>query len=227
MGDAAFDPKGFSGKIPVFPLPNVVLFPGMFLPLNIFEPRYRQMTAAALKGERLIAMALLKPGWQSDYQGSPPIHPVVGVGKIIEHTKLEDGRYNLVLLGLARARVIEESGGAGYRIATVELLEDPPEVKESHERRRRTLLALYAQILKELTQGGLPTPPEDVPLGLLTDLVTSLLSIDVAIRQELLEELDPESRCDRLLRALEASPGEAPEGRSRPRRPWPRGPSLN
>jgi Lon protease-like protein len=227
VADGAFDPKRFSGKVPLFPLPNVVLFPGMFLPLHIFEPRYRQMTRDALQGERLLAMALLKPGWQADYEGTPAIHPVVGVGKIIEHTKLEDGKYNLVLLGLARARVIEESAGAAYRTATVEVLEDPPEAVGAHERRRRTLLTIYAQIMKQLTEGGLPAPPEDVPLGLLTDLVTSLLSIDLSVRQELLEELDPEARCDRLLRMLESAPGPSPEGPPRPRRPWPRGPSHN
>src|SRR5213078_2405108 len=96
----AFDPKGFSGVVPVFPLPNVILFPGMFLPLHIFEPRYREMTADAIRGERLIAMALLKPGWENHYEGRPPIHPIMGMGKIVEQEALKDGRYNLVLLGL-------------------------------------------------------------------------------------------------------------------------------
>src|SRR5688572_16335775 len=67
----------------------------MFLPLHIFEPRYRQMTADALEGERLIAMALLKPDWKENYEGSPPIHDILGVGKIVDDTKLADGRYNL------------------------------------------------------------------------------------------------------------------------------------
>ena len=53
--------------IPIFPLPNVVLFPNVFLPLHIFEPRYRDMVTEALGGDRLIGMVLLKPGWQADY----------------------------------------------------------------------------------------------------------------------------------------------------------------
>ena len=66
--------KDFSGLAPIFPLPNVVLFPNALLPLHIFEPRYRQMTADALEGERLIAMALLRPGWESS---SPPAEPPI------------------------------------------------------------------------------------------------------------------------------------------------------
>ena len=64
-----FDADSFSGTIPIFPLPNVVLFPNMLLPLHIFEPRYREMVEDALNGEGLIGMALLKEGWQNDYYG--------------------------------------------------------------------------------------------------------------------------------------------------------------
>jgi len=65
----------FSDLLPLFPLPNVVLFPGVFLPLHIFEPRYKEMVADALAGDRIIGMALLRPGWEADYEGRPPIYP--------------------------------------------------------------------------------------------------------------------------------------------------------
>jgi Lon protease-like protein len=219
MGNEPVEPK----VVPVFPLPNVVLFPGMFLPLHIFEPRYRKMTADALAGERLIAMALLSPGWEQDYEGSPAIHPVIGVGKIIEDVKLEDGRYNLVLLGLSRVRVIEEIPRGPYRSARVEVLREREATGHDADRKRSTLRALYAEIVKGLSQGGLPSPPEDIPLGMLCDVVASLLSMSAATKQALLEELDVAARCDRLLRLLEGSHGPPLP----PQRRWPKGPSLN
>ena len=219
MEHGAFDPKSFSGIVPVFPLPNVVLFPGMFLPLHIFEPRYRQMTADALAGERLLAMALLKPGWKEDYEGSPPIHDIVGVGKIIEDTKLPDGRYNLVLLGLTRVRIVEELGKGMYRTARVEILEDREPGGHDAERKRRILLGLYEQIMTQLA-GKVAKPPEDVPLGMLCDLVASMIALDPATRQSLLGELDVALRCGRLLEFVQA-PSEVRK------RTWPMGPSLN
>jgi Lon protease-like protein len=83
--------------IPLFPLPNVVLFPNVVLPLHIFEARYREMTADALKGDRIIGMVLLRPGWEGSYEGRPPIYDVGCAGVITHAEKLEDGRYNLVL----------------------------------------------------------------------------------------------------------------------------------
>ena len=227
MEAGAFDPKGFSGIVPVFPLPNVVLFPGMFLPLHIFEPRYREMTADALRGERLIAMALLRPNWEENYEGSPPIHPILGMGKIVEHAKLEDGRYNLVLLGLVRVRLLEEVGSGSYRTAKVELLEDPGPEPPGYERKRRTLLMIYTQLMKDLTKGGVALPPDDVPLGMLCDLVASLLAFDAASRQRLLEELDVAARCDLLMKVFEGAAPRDPGDAARPRRPWSMGPSLN
>jgi Lon protease-like protein len=226
VGAGAFDPKAFSGIVPVFPLPNVVLFPGMFLPLHIFEPRYRDMTAAALQGERLIAMALLKPGWQEQYEGSPPIHPILGMGKIVEHSTLPDGRYNLVLLGLVRVRVIQEIGAGSYRTAKVELLEEPAQEPPGYERKRRALLLMYTELMKGMAK-GVPLPPDDVPLGMLCDLVASLLGFDVPSRQILLEELDAAARCDLIMKAFEAPLRREADDSLRPRRPWPKGPSLN
>ena len=219
MEDSSIDPERFSGIVPVFPLPNVVLFPGMFLPLHIFEPRYRQMTADALAGERLLAMALLKPGWQQDYEGSPPIHEIVGVGKIVEDAKLADGRYNLVLFGLTRVRILEEIGKGMYRTARVEILAEREPAGPDAERKRRILLGLYEQVMMQLA-GKVAKTPEDVPLGMLCDLVASLISLDPATRQSLLGELDVSVRCSRLLELVQTPSPER-------KRPWPMGPSLN
>src|SRR5476651_2067777 len=89
--------------VPLFPLPNVVLFPRAVLPLHIFEERYKAMTADTLRGDGRIAMALLKPGWEKCYYQRPAIDPVVCVGTILSHEKLPDGTYNFLLQGAIRA----------------------------------------------------------------------------------------------------------------------------
>src|SRR5436189_3804570 len=113
--------------VPLFPLPSVVLFPRAVLPLHIFEDRYRAMTADTLDGDGLIAMALLKSGWEKHYYGRPEIEPVVCVGRIISHEKLADGKYNFLLEGLLRARIVRELGIAmPYRIAELRRIEQVP-----------------------------------------------------------------------------------------------------
>src|SRR5439155_19684170 len=87
----------FGGVARLFPLPNVVLFPHVVQPLHIFEPRYRQMTADALEDDRLIALVLLQPGWEADYEGRPSVCTMTCVGRIIAEQRLPDGRYNLLL----------------------------------------------------------------------------------------------------------------------------------
>ena len=111
-----------SSTLPLFPLPNVVLFPGVFLPLHIFEPRYRSMTEDALAGDRLIGIVLLKPGYEAEYEGRPPIYPVGCTGLITHAERLDDGRFNIVLQGLERFRVREEDHSKPYRIGAIEQL---------------------------------------------------------------------------------------------------------
>jgi Lon protease-like protein len=105
--------------IPLFPLPNVVFFPKTFLPLHIFEPRYRAMVKDASEGDRLIGMVLLKEGWESDYEGTPAVHRIGCAGKIIALESLPDGRYNLMLHGLCRFAIESESRTKLYREAQV------------------------------------------------------------------------------------------------------------
>src|SRR5690349_13706514 len=109
-----------SDLLPLFPLPNVVLFPNVFLPLHIFEPRYREMVADALASDRMIGMVLLRPGWERDYEGRPPIYPVGCSGVVTHAERLPDGRYNIVLRGIERFRIVEEDTSRSYRLAVVE-----------------------------------------------------------------------------------------------------------
>ena len=108
--------------LPLFPLPNVVLFPNVFLPLHIFEPRYREMVADALAGDRMIGMVLLRPGWERDYEGRPPVYPIGCSGVITHCERLADGRYNIVLRGIERFRIVREDHARSYRRAVVEPL---------------------------------------------------------------------------------------------------------
>ena len=105
--------------VPVFPLPNVVFFPRMPLPLHIFEPRYRDMVRDARRGARLIGMSLLRSEWEQDYEGRPPIFATGTVGEMTHVEELPDGRFNIVLRGLREYTVVRELERAAYREAVV------------------------------------------------------------------------------------------------------------
>lgn len=116
--------------IPLFPLPNLVLFPGIDLPLHIFEPRYREMIADAREGHGIIGMTLLKGDWEKNYYGRPEIFEVGCAGKIERLVSLPDGRYNLVLAGLHEFRVLREHDERSYRQGEVRLCAPQPESLE-------------------------------------------------------------------------------------------------
>src|SRR5690348_5650973 len=101
MSDESEALSHFEGVARLFPLPNLVLFPQVMQPLHIFEARYRQMTEDALAGDRLIAMALLRPGWEANYADRPDIHAVACLGRIVAEQRLDDGRFNILLRGLS------------------------------------------------------------------------------------------------------------------------------
>jgi uncharacterized protein len=111
-----------SDLLPLFPLPTVVLFPNVFLPLHIFELRYREMVADSLAADRVIGMVLLRPGWERDYEGRPPVYSIGCSGVITHAERLDDGRYNIVLRGIDRFRILEEEGSRSYRRAAIERL---------------------------------------------------------------------------------------------------------
>jgi uncharacterized protein len=111
-------------EIPIFPLPNVVLFPRTILPLHIFEQRYRALVADALEGNRRVGMVLLRSGWERSPLGEADLHAVGGLGQISQFQKRDDGKFDVVLSGVGRFRIIELVSETPYRRAKVELLED-------------------------------------------------------------------------------------------------------
>lgn len=212
MSDSS-NPTPGKQRVPLFPLPNVVLFPGAILPLHIFEPRYRRMIDDALASDRLIAMAMLRPGWEPDYYGRASIEPVVCVGSIVAHEKLEDGKYNLLLQGQWRATVVDETRGGGdtpYRLARLRRMEETAtmEIDLSNERAR------LIRVLEEVppASGGLGRQfakllAGPMPTCEIADLIAFNLLQDMQLKQSLLAEADVRRRVGRILGALDGMRG--------------------
>ncbi len=188
-------------RIPIFPLPNVVLFPGVFLPLHIFEPRYREMVADALDGDRLIGMVLLHPAGDRADEGAPAVYPVGCAGLITHVESLDDGRYNIVLRGLGRFRILDEDRSRAYRIARVESLPDGTSEAErtlGPEERHR----LEAMILPSLDGNEVRLPP-NLSDEELVNALSQYLRLEPLERQALLEQTGLAARCRALVELLE------------------------
>ena len=143
-------PDNFDGKVKLFPLPNLVLFPGNIQPLHIFESRYREMFEDALAGDQLIAMATLLPGFENEYHSRPGIDEAVCIGRIVRHRKREDGTYDLLLAGLSRAIIREELPPVhAYREATVRVIEETLESPSQQGEIGKQLLDRFRVIAPE------------------------------------------------------------------------------
>ena len=190
-------------SIPLFPLPNVVLFPNVFLPLHIFEPRYRQMVADALGGDRIIGMTLLRPGYEAEYDGHPAIYPIGCAGVITHSQPLGEGRYDIVLRGIQKFRVQTEDHSRPYRIAQVEAISETIPADQSvplrHQRQR--LEAVLAAAIKRVRAE--PKFPPSVPDEDLVNALAQYLDLDVLEHQALLECDGVLARCRALIDLLE------------------------
>jgi Lon protease-like protein len=189
--------------IPLFPLPNVVLFPNVNLPLHIFEPRYREMTADALDGDRIIGMVLLRPGWEGKYEGRPPIYPVGCAGLITHAERLPDGRYNIVLRGLEKFRVTTETDHRTYRQAAVESIMESTsdadrDVMRAERRRLESLLVPQPE-----GRGADRKMPPSMPDEELVNALAQYLELEVVEKQALLERDGLLARCRSLIELLE------------------------
>jgi len=195
-------------RVRLFPLPNLVMFPHVVQPLHIFEPRYCDLLENALAGDRQIAMVLLEPGWERDYEGSPAISPVACIGKVVAHERMPTGRHNILLRGLKRVAIQRELPAThAFRQAEVDWLDDfyPPSGAEQRPLAQRRLVDLARQLLPdsqalheqldELLAG-------QVSLGMLTDVFAFTLGFSPAVKQRLLAEGNVDRRaailCDKL-----------------------------
>lgn len=190
-------------KLPIFPLPNAVLFPNVFMPLHIFEPRYCEMIRDTISNDRIIGMVLLKEGWNLHANPNPPIYAVGCAGIITHIESVNDTRYNIVLRGFERFRVTQEDQTRAYRLATVDIL-----TEKVSEEGRSQLDQDKQKIKRLLNQHHAGTSPEaKIPLDMPTeDLVNTLsqyLEFDPLEKQALLERLGPLERCRALVDLLE------------------------
>ena len=143
-------------RLPLFPLPDVVLLPGTLLPLHVFEPRYRAMVADSLSGERTIGMTMLAAGADAS-AAAPPIHPVGTAGEIVESEALPDGRFNILLEARFRFRVIDEDPPDPYRVARVEEIPTAPFAEPGEQERQvASAVDLFRDVARELDLPPLP-----------------------------------------------------------------------
>jgi Lon protease-like protein len=190
--------------LPIFPLPDVVLFPGALMPLHVFEPRYREMIADVVRGRKLLGVVRLRPGYEDDYEGRPPVYATGGVGFVIAHEPLPDGRSNILLRGVGRIEIQEEHAPTrAYRLVRARLVVErsllPHEVLErSHEQ----LVAVCDRLAGVLPEGGemLRDLVRSVSSpSLCADVIAAAVVIDPDERQALLETADPAKRLDRVM----------------------------
>ena len=206
-------------RVPVFPLPNVVLFPGVVLPLHIFEPRYRVMVKDALAARAEIAIALLKPGWEGNYPGTPPVYEIGCLGSLENIRPLPDGRYLLNCVGLSRVRFDSWLQMTPYRLARcVPLPERGPARNSAESRDMAIQLSLTFQVLlRELSGSSAPLLVEESPsLESIVNRICFSLDIPSEEKQLLLQEDNLTARArvagehlDRLVCALATSPDNA------------------
>jgi uncharacterized protein len=193
-----------SELLPIFPLPTVVLFPGVFLPLHIFEPRYREMVADALSTDRLIGMTLLREGWERAYEGCPPVYGVGCIGLISHCEKLADGRYNIVLRGLDRVRILNEEHSRPYRRALTQTLPER-ELTDADRAMLRQQRARIEALIAPSAQGGGIDPRAAAAMSD-EDLVNALaqyLDLEPIEKQALLEQPALPERALALIELLE------------------------
>jgi Lon protease-like protein len=193
--------RALPAEIPLFPLPEVVLFPGVPRPLLVYEPRYRDMVADALKGDRVIGVVLLRPGFEKDYEGRPPIYEIGCAGVIEDYEELSDGRYAILLRGLTTFRIVSEDQRKSYRLARVEAvpeLLDDAELGALSSLRERIAARLYTVLPL-----GVEPPDPGLDDREFVNVTAQALTMPETARQDLLERNSVLARARALAERLE------------------------
>lgn len=194
-----------TSTIPIFPLPTVVLFPNVFLPLHIFEPRYRQMVTEAISGDRIIGMTLLR-GADDSGQARPPVYTVGCSGVITHVERLADGRFNLILRGVEKFRILGEEDplpGQLYRKAHVAGLDEAlgDRDREALAAERGRLESRLAPLFDRARAESFL--PQTMPDADLVNALAQYLEFDPVERQALLEQPGPLARCRAMMELLD------------------------
>ncbi len=186
--------KAALGRLKVFPLPSAVLLPGTAMPLHVFEQRYRDLVQDALAGDGVFAMAQVLPGQEGRLFGRPDLEDLLCAGVMTMHEALPDGRSNLVLIGIARARILRELPQTkAYREVEAEAVVDLPFDGPEEETLRASVLELVARIPHEVGEKVAQVAAR-VRGGALADVVASAVVSDAARRFEVLSALDVRQR---------------------------------
>jgi Lon protease-like protein len=196
----AFSPEQFSGVARVFPLPNLVMFPHVMQALHVFEPRYRALVEEAIEGDRLLALGVLAPGWEQAYEGRPPLRSTACLCRIATHQRTKQGTYNVLLLGVRRLRLIDE------------ILDD-----HEPEEAPAGAAAILQQELLSAFKRAMPKIPNayeqldqllgsQISLGMLADIVSYTIDLDLEVKMRLLAECDVFRRTQLLLDAIANRP---------------------
>ena len=190
-------PDVLPATIPIFPLQDVMLFPGVPRPLHIFEPRYREMMLYALAGDRIIGMVMLQPGHERDYFAHPPIYPIGCAGVIANVEALPDGRYNIVLQGLTKFRVKSEDQSFAYRIAEVDAI--PETLNEEERESLRQLRPQLLEMLSTIAPLGQDSTADELPDEELVNGLAQFAVMEPRDRMDLLELSGPLERAKALI----------------------------
>jgi Lon protease-like protein len=184
--------------LPLFPLPNIVFFPQTRLPLHVFEPRYRQMVRDVLETDQRFGIVLLRPGWEADYFGTPAVYGCGTLGTIEQAVPLEDGRYNIVVRGDVRFRIVDEVSRVPYRTARVIAEPEAARPVDDAYAQREWLADLSRQYLQYLPDQTAVPEIETVSLDALTNALIMSLNLDVEEKQKLLEVGDVMERAEEI-----------------------------
>jgi Lon protease-like protein len=193
--------------VPLFPLPNVVLFPKTPVPLYIFEEKYRTMIRDAVAGDKELVIALLKAGSESSYSNLSAVHSVACLGRIETYEELEDGKYNIVVVGIHRVNIIREVQHSPYQLVEVERIEDveygdrSPELIERHNH-LGGLFAKFTELATGVNQQAMELMPQ-MDFESLVNMVAMTLNLAIDQKQALLEIDEPSERCDVLIPVLQ------------------------
>jgi hypothetical protein len=188
-------------EIPLFPLPETTLFPGVSRPLLIYEPRYREMIADALKGNKIIGMVRLRPGFEKDYEGRPPIYAVGCAGRIEKYEQQPDGRYVILLQGLTSFRVLSENQRKPYRLGRVEAV--PDRLDEQERLPLSGLRNRLASLLVKVLPFGVDPPDASLEDDEFVNVVAQNLPMSEDDRQDLLERSSVLTRARALVDRLD------------------------
>lgn len=242
MADEMSIQVNFARAVPLFPLETAALLPQQVLPLHIFEPRYIQLVEHALDGPGQFALAVFEGNrWKQDYHGKPPLRPAVCLAQVVQHERLEDGRYNILVQGVCRARILEELRPAPgptsapperlYRMARLEPVGiDPEEETKLYGVRERLTELLEDGPLTQLSHADWVVERirnEEIPTAVVLELVSFALPIHREMRYRLLEEGDAGERADIISRELVGLRGLLRQAEAQRSEEWPKGMSWN